>query len=133
MTVTITKTIERQDFIYLMDCAFAGGSNYWYMLDEKDYQDQLPKNTDCLSERIAKALYDNPEFKLPVYDIETLDENDENGDLIGTCTQASCIKAFELLALEHGATLQAILDKSYDAGDADTYFQLAVMGEVVYG
>jgi hypothetical protein len=77
-----------------------------------------------MSVKIAKALFNDPEFTLNVYDLENED------DVLGTITQASMLKA---MALHPEEALKFINEEDFDAWTADTLFQTAVMGEVVFG
>ena len=110
--------------------ALEGGSNYWYQLIDEDYRDKLPPKTverQSLSERIAYALYTDPKFELPVYDVEEPDE------LLGKVTQYSMYRAFEIAKSDYPDAYENIMEEKYDATDADILFQLATMGELVFG
>jgi hypothetical protein len=128
MNITVTHYLTEQDFIYVITTALEGGSNYWYMLDTDQFKANLPAKTEectALSERIGKALYNDPEFKLPVEDKE------EPGAILGYATQESCKKAFEKLNIDNPLRLISIIEGQYDAADADHFFQLAVMGKLL--
>jgi hypothetical protein len=114
--IEITKEI----FEDIIVTALEGGSNYWYLL-----KDNLPKNKDNepLSIRISNMLWDNIEYKLPVYDIENEDE------LLGYLSQESLINTLQ----QNPEKLSCFLEGNYDADDADYIFQIAIMGEVVFG
>jgi hypothetical protein len=123
--------IHLEHFENVIITALEGGSNYWYQLYTDDYRDQLPLKTEqkpALSERIAAALYTDPNFKLPVYDVENTD------NLLGTVTQASMFKAFQLAEKDYFFAWQHLEnEEDFDATDADIIFQLATMGKVVFG
>jgi hypothetical protein len=59
-----------------------------------------------------------------VYDLENED------DVLGTITQGSLLKA---MAVHPEEALKFINEEDFDAWTADTLFQTAVMGEVVFG
>ena len=114
--------------------ALEGGSNYWYKIYNEDYKDQLgPRNPNkpALSERIAFALYTDPKFKLPVYDVEL--EEGGDGELLGNVTQESMYRAFELAEKDYSEIYERVISGQEDASDADVIFQLATMGEIVFG
>jgi hypothetical protein len=124
--------IHYEHFENVIVTALEGGSNYWYQLYTDDYRDQLPPKTEqksALSERIASALYFNPKFSLPVYDVENPD------DLLGTVTQSSMFKAFQIVEKEYFFVWKHLTENTedFDATDADIIFQLATMGEVRFG
>jgi hypothetical protein len=122
--------IHYEHFESVIVTALEGGSNYWYQLFTDDYKPTLSPRTEkrvAISERIAWSLYTDPSFKLPVYDVE----NPE--DLLGTVTQASMFKAFQIAEKDYPEAYKHIMEEEYDAADADILFQLATMGELVYG
>ncbi len=122
--------IHYDHFESVIVTALEGGSNYWYQLFTDDYRDQLAPRDEkhqAFSERIAWSLYTNPSFKLPVYDVENPD------DLLGTVTQASMFKAFEIAEKDFNQFYEHIITGEYDASDADVLFQLATMEKLVFG
>ena len=118
----ITIQISQQTIEDIIVTALEGGSNYWYLL-----QEGLPEpNGEPLSIRISNAICNDPHYVLPVYDIETEEK-------LGELTQASMLAAFQLAATACPHALAAELREEGDAESADCLFQLAVMGEVVFG
>ena len=121
-TFPITIQISEQIIEDTIVCALEGGSNYWYLLIDK-----LPEpNGEPLSIRISNAICNDPGYSLPVYDLETEEK-------LGELTQASMLAAFQLAATECPDALSSTLNETGDAGTADCLFQLAVMGEIIYG
>lgn len=113
--------------------ALEGGSNYWYYLPEINLEGR--NEGEPLSMFIARKLFTDPTYVLPVYDIENEDEH------LGDLTQESILKTIERGLTETGyagnvADLQSIifnlLSGDIDADQADIFFQEAVMGEVVF-
>jgi hypothetical protein len=100
------------------------GSNYWYYL--KDLS-MLSEKTNCLplSERIAHAILHEKEI-IPVHDIE-------NGELLGNLTKENTKKALQIMSKDYTEAFSDIINETGDAETADIFFQLAVMGEVVFG
>jgi len=126
-----TKITEDQISAVIVG-AMEGGSNYWYFVDTKEAKGLPPKKhdgsiDDCLTMRISRALVNDPEFSLPVRDLENRDE------VLGVLTPESMKKAFEIAATEYPDAFQNIIQENDDANDADILFQLAVMGELVFG
>lgn len=130
MEISIKKTIKKQILENVIIGALEGGSNYWYCIGDIDKTNF--RRGISLAENISEQLYTNTEFKLPIYDIESA-EDPEEMDFLGDVTNASVVKAFELMADKYPEFLERILDESGDADDDDVFFQLATMGEVVYG
>lgn len=108
--------------------AYEGGSTYWAYV--KDKIPTFPDNPEfdklAPSERLVRKLIDDPEYKLDVFDVET----DER---LGSLSQASMCKAFQLAAVMCPHVLSSVLSDNYDANDADILFQYAIMEELVYG
>ena len=128
-----TFEISREDFTNIIITALEGGSNYWYFLDEINFPDGTPENKH-LVEKIAWSLYNNQDWEgFPVYDVEEVETLTNLGEPIGKISHASCQKAFELMFRDYGEALGHIISEEYDAGDADIFFQLACLGDVVYG
>ena len=105
--------------------ALEGGSNYWYMLGEgiPESDGQTP-----MSVRIANKILDDPEYKLPIYDIE-----DEDGEPLGYLTQEGMLKAFEIVSRNYNWHYNNMMSDSDDAETHDVFFQCAVMGDIIYG
>lgn len=122
------ETIKIQTSFYITEeqvkdvlcTALEGGSNYWYDLDI-----DVPLNM-TYDEHIVEQVMKGE--SIPVYDIE--DDEDEEREPLGYISLANIKRGFKLYA-EHN-DIEALLDGG-DANDADTWFQLAVLGEIVYG
>lgn len=108
--------------------AFEGGSNYWATLDKVD-RTHFVKG-DSLAENVARSVLSDKNYKLYVYDVES---DEDELELLGTMTYASIEKAFNIMANEYPRRFSEIISGDYDADDADVFFQLAVMGEIVFG
>lgn len=135
--------------------ALEGGSNYWAAFDLKDI---APKSVDPrpISEKVIDAVWT---FKksIPVYDMETGDidltspwvrisakeYNDRTEDFfvkhgfekVGELNIKGVFNAMAILKEDerYSHILRNIATENYDANDADAFFQLAIMGEIVYG
>lgn len=115
------------EFEDLLVTAMEGGSNYWYYIDNKDIPPRDDESDDLMVVRIAKALWNNPRYKLRVYDLETI--YDDEPVLLGKLSMKSfcdniggCQWAFD-----------DFISGNYDANGADALFQMAVMNELTFG
>ena len=132
------------DFDYLVEncliAALEGGSNYWYWIKadenwykiakEYDRKDALKNNRIgdlSLTEKIAQALLNVPNFEIPIYDVEDVNEK------IGLLTLPRFELGVKLCRRDYLDVYSNMITEQYDAGDADILFQLAVLGGVVYG
>lgn len=127
MKIQIEIEITQDMVEALVVGALEGGSNYWYYIDTQDFRQDLPKTNDPLTTRIAKAVYTDPTFKMPVYDIEDEEE------LLGFFSQKSLKEGLTKAAKEYPDRLNSLVDGQEDAEDCDVIFQLCVMGEITFG
>lgn len=129
--MTVEQSINKQLFTDIFVTAFEGGSNYWAEVNSYEFEDQLsmkPSKTVALSESIANELWNNPDFSMTVYDSES-----DGDEILGEITHDSCQKAFKLMMETHSKHFSNMMSENYDAETADIFFQLATMGEVVFG
>jgi len=112
----------------LIITALEGGSNYWYLIDEKNTKlisEHKTEEKPCLSEAFFTAIQKGKTIE--IFDIEN--ENEKLGEI----NLESIKKAEEILLKDYQYIFANILKEEDDANDADIWFQLAVMGEVVFG
>lgn len=120
--------------------ALEGGSNYWYWLNCEEIWYKNAINYDkknalftnrlsywSLSERIGRCLLELQNFELPIYDYE------EPTELLGVLNLEKFNAALLICKEKFNRTYINLITEEYDATDADVLFQLAVMGELVYG
>ena len=127
--ITIKQKISLEYFEEIIVSALEGGSNYWYSLNVDEFEDKLlGEKGDSLTTRISKSLYEDPTFEMNVYDAEALEE-----DLLGVVTQKSMLKAIEFAHKDYFHIYHDLFEGQGDGNTADVLFQLAVMGEVIFG
>lgn len=122
--ITITEEQEQN----LLCSAIEGGSNYWYLFGKEAMSiinKHVTKNTnssfvDSLWAAIKLGL------SIPVRDVE-------HNEVIGEISLASIEKGEKILAEKHTAHLLDIIGENDDATTGDVWFQLCVLGELVYG
>jgi hypothetical protein len=122
-----TKKITKKDIINLFVTALEGGSNYWYYLPEiPGGVREIMNDTGMMpSEAIG-------EYVLRGGNIQVNDAEEED-EVLGTVDMGSLIGAIEKLKEDYPERYYNIIDEEYDAEDADIFFQLATMGDVVFG
>lgn len=111
----------------LLTSAIEGGSNYWYLIKDKacDIINKYSKR-ECFVEKMWDAILAGEEIE--IHDIE-----DEDGDALGKISLVSIEKGEQIMAEKHASHFADIIDENDDACTGDVWFQLAVMGEIVYG
>jgi hypothetical protein len=122
--------------------AIEGGSNYWYWVKVDENWFEVAKRYDIAEAKketpprlslspfsilISNALLNVENFQMNVYDLEDTDER------LGTLTKESFVKGCEICCSCYPQVWANIVTGNYDADDADVLFQLAVMGDVVFG
>ena len=127
MKIQIEIDITQEMVESLVVGALEGGSNYWYWIDTEDFESDLPKSDEPLTMRIAKAVYTNSSFKMPVYDIE------DDEDLLGFFSQKTLKEGLTKAAKEYPDRFNSLVDGEEDSEDCDVIFQLCVMGEITFG
>lgn len=118
--------LTADDVENLMTSAIEGGSNYWYLIGNDD---EVRKATEDMQgaafvDRMLIAIQRGVGVK--IYDVE----DEEN--LLGTLTKDSWTKAESLFIKNHRHHLADVLGENDDASTGDVFFQLALMGEIVY-
>jgi len=128
--MTINLEISEQTICDQLCTALEGGSNYWYYLGDIDRTHFIKGET--FVDNLTRSFMADKNYKLPVYDIESAEEF-EDMDKLGDVTYDSMAKAFNIMSKDYPRQLGNILSGNYDSDDSDIWFQLATMGEVVYG
>jgi hypothetical protein len=147
----LNRNLTKEDIINLFVTALEGGSNYWYYMD-------LPDNIKSYGQSISEAVgeyilqggkvyfYDNElrseiirDYNRGEYTIEgdIIDQKRFNEDIdetyLGFVTMDRILDAITIIKKEYPHVWENILLEQEDAGDADVFLQLCVMGEVVFG
>lgn len=131
MEITIKLEFTQQHLEDIIVTSIEGGSNYWLALKSKssiirDAKKETGHEMELwnpLSSELAKLMWMHPSYKLPVYDKE------EDDELLGYLSLETLAQAMQKCPSE----ALRIINENYDAYDADTLVQTAVMGEVVFG
>lgn len=128
MKFNIPIEIEPQLVADLITAALEGGSNYWYLTrGSQSFKTEQTKHLHY-SDAIRESLEKGYDFHAPIYDRE-----DEH-ELLGHLSISTIKQGLRLFAQDHTEEfVEWATSENYDAGVADTAFQLMVMGEVVYG
>jgi len=142
---TKTAKITREQIIDIFVTALEGGSNYWYYILDipKEIKYMIKQEGLAFSEACGKYVLDGGE--LAIYDKEELNNvgiGDEDSDLetysnkpepLGYVNMDSLLDAIRVMKQDYEDRYKNIIMDEYDADDADIFFQLATMGEVVFG
>lgn len=127
MQLQVKLNLEYETFENIIVTALEGGSNYWYILGNREGIELHSKMHKTLSERIAHGLWHNKDARVDVLDLEDEEE------LLGTLTYDSVRERMQLATTNHLSEINAMISGDFDAWTADTLFQVLVMGEVVFG
>lgn len=126
------ELINRERVADLLCGALEGGSNYWYNLPDLENVMKLTKEMkgQPIVDRIITAVYDHG-ASIEVYDIEEYSIDNENTPL-GYFNLESIKSGGEILFSDFPSDFADILKEQDDAGTADIWFQLCIMGKVRY-
>lgn len=144
-----TAQITKDQIIDVFVTAIEGGSNYWYYILDvpKEITYMVKQENIPFSEACGKHVLNGGE--LTIYDVEEIAEmvdDDDDSDYpvdyeystnkpepLGTVTMDSLLDAISIMKKDYPEHYESIIMDEYDADDADVFFQIATMGEVVYG
>ena len=132
----LNRKLTKEDIIDLFVTALEGGSNYWYYMD-------LPDNIKSYGQSISEAvgeyiLQGNKvyfyvhELRSDVIDQKRFDE-DIDETYLGSVDMDKILDSISVIKTEYPEIWENILLEQADAGDADVFLQLCVMGEIVFG
>jgi hypothetical protein len=135
-----TAKITADQIVDVFVTAIEGGSNYWYyILDIPNEVKQIMKSESlAFSEACGKYVLNGGE--LIIYDVEEVGEMDDVDEFstqkpepLGHINMDSLLDAINVMKRDFPEMYENIVMDEYDAEDADVFFQIATMGEVVYG
>ena len=147
----LNRNLTKEDIIDLFVTALEGGSNYWYHMDLPDNIKSFGDSTsEAIGEYILKGgyivFYDVEEYDRVLWNKEkgeyniqgdVEDEKSFNEDLeetkLGYVDMDKILDTITIIKRDYPEVWENILLEQADAGDADVFLQLCVMGEVVYG
>ena len=128
----MSNTISRDVLENIFVTALEGGSNYWFHLNNDNYnkirkavpKDELP----YLSIAMFKAVLDHG-VEVDIHDAEDEDE------VLGTISSSTIYDRLERLSNDSGLRwcLNAEIDENGDAETSDVCFQFIVMNDYVFG
>jgi len=138
--------MNRKTVYDLLITALEGGSNHWYYLPDlsmcpkKGYTPVTPEviNSfgdsitppqdfyDCAVDRIWEAVIFYGE-SIPVHDKENLKER------LGYINQKTIENGLSIFKNKYPNLYEDCCNEDFDADHADVFFQLVVMGELVFG
>lgn len=121
-----TKEITKENLYDLINTALEGGSNYWYHI--KHLPKSLIYDIDVTNKPFSDAVTDY------VFDGNTINFYDiETDEFLGSLTMDGILDAISILKNEYPQYYEDILDEHWDAETADTFLQLAVLGDITFG
>jgi hypothetical protein len=123
--IKFTATLDLQKIDDQLVTALEGGSNYWYFLPNKDIEEPLDFN------RKSEIHY---EFLDKVYQGATLVVEDlEDHTKLGELNMATIKRGLEIMAEKYKHHFSDMMAETGDAITADVFFQLCIMGKIIYG
>ena len=147
----LNRTLTKNNIIDLFVTSLEGGSNYWYYMDLPDNIKTYGQSTsEAVGEYILQGgeiyFYDVEEYENVVrnkkkgeYNIQgdLIDQKSYKEDLddtyLGYVDMDKVLESIPIIKKDYPEIWERIMLEQADAGDADVFLQLCVMGEVVYG
>ena len=149
----LNRKLTKEDITDILVTALEGGSNYWYLIDlPENIKSYGQSKSEAVGEYILRGgsidFYDKEEYydvrralKDGDYNIgdsdDMVDEKSYQEDIentkLGHIDMNRILEAITKIKSEYPEVWKNILLENADAGDADVFLQLCVMGEVVYG
>jgi len=147
----LNRTLTKNNIIDLFVTSLEGGSNYWYYMDLPDNIKTYGQSTsEAVGEYILQGgeiyFYDVEEYENVVrnkekgeYNIQgdLIDQKSYKEDLddtyLGYVDMDKVLESIPIIKKDYPEIWERILLEQADAGDADVFLQLCVMGKVVYG
>jgi len=147
----LNRKLTKDDIIDLFVTSLEGGSNYWYYIElPEDIKSYGQYKSEAVGNYILQGgtiqFYDVEEYreikrnlvdgeytiKGDVIDQNHYNEAVENAKL-GYVDMDKILEAITIIKRDYPEVWSNILLENADAGDADVFLQLCVMGDVVYG
>lgn len=129
MTFTINATVEVSlgKVAGVLNCAFEGGSNYWYVINEfiepKEISEDIAKDWGKYR-YISYPLSEGG--ALLIGDREDEDEEPKRLDL------AAVAKGVQVMATKYPSHFADMMEENDDADTGDVLLQCCLFGELVY-
>lgn len=124
-TATIPVDVQYQVIEDWLATALEGGSNYWYYLKDL-HMLEGNRRTTPVAELIARQCWEG-DVTIPVWDIE----GDATDEPLGFISRDTLERGCKLYTEQYEGDMSD--DACGDADDADTWFQLVVLGEIQFG
>lgn len=123
--IKFTATVGLQTIDDQLITAFEGGSNYWY---------NIPNTNVAAPDGFIRNEEINYEFLDKVYQGATLVVEDiEDHTELGELNMTTIKRGLEIMSANHENHFSDMMEETGDATTADVFFQLCVMGKIVYG
>lgn len=130
MQLQINIEITQENLSNWFCGALEGGSNYWYELITSKIDRKNFKEGETFVDNLATSFMKDDNFSFKVYDAES-DRYDL--ELLGEVNWDSIKKALEIMHKTYPDSYNVLFFGDADAYHCDIWFQLATMGDVVFG
>ena len=146
-----SKKLGKEDIIDIFVTALEGGSNYWYEIPFLPPRVSAIKRESGLATSEAIGEYILQGGSIDFHDLELIEYDRSDLSLayndsllppklinpeesfLGRVNMDSILDAVNLVKRDYPEVWNNILDENFDAGDAEVFLQVCIMGEVVYG
>jgi hypothetical protein len=128
--ITLNLDIKLQDVSDLLCSALEGGSNYWYMLEEKIEPKKWEYDSDI---QPAKGNHWTEDY--PLNEGGALIISDQEDETHGNrrLDLPAIKKGLQIMATKFPGHFSDILNENADATTGDVFLQCCLFGDVIYG
>lgn len=130
MELKVTIEIKQERILDLLTSALEGGSNYWYNIGVATNRRIKEATKDMEDQPFVDRLFKAVELNTPKIFILDLETGERLGDPL---TPKSWQRGLEMMSVHYPQHFANFLSENDDADTGDVFFQLALMGELVYG
>ena len=132
--VQVTNNVSIHEIADLLCGAFEGGSNYWYLIEEKI----KPLNLDNSEE--GQNTWDTcfPHMDYPINEggaliISDINEEDDEDREKWTLDLNAIKEGIQLMATDYPVRFNEFITGNYDAETSDVFLQLCLFKDVIFG
>lgn len=136
---TVQRKIEDDTIRGLLCCAFEGGSNYWYQIDEYDFAEGFSIGDFRDGARFCDPdMYWHPSQLIPLHEgcaviVSSPHDNLGVARKVHRLDRKAIQKGLNVMAKKYPRHMEHALSEDYDAETGDVFLQCCLFGGLVFG
>lgn len=134
MNIAIETTIPDERISGLLCCAFEGGSNYWYMIEDYEFPEGVSRSDFQEGGRFTNPeCYWHPSQIIPLHAGCTVIIGDTVQEGNHRLDRKAVEKGLQVMASSHPRHYADFVAENDDAETGDVFLQCCIFGDVIYG